>query len=133
MRYYTVFFILLSATRAQFPPVNKSLICPASTLDKANASGTGTFDASLLASFGKSDSGNTNLSWAMTVNEGSQTDLNNVSFPTVNISLWIGQPPSINLYDGSNGFSACAISFGHLPINTIERGQDDDGSCYQTF
>ena len=133
MHYYSIFFILFSVTKAQFPPVNKSLICPASTLDNANASGTGTFDASLLASLGKSDNGNRNLSWAMTVNEGSQTDFNNVSFPTVDTSIWIGQPPSINLYDGSNAFSACAISFGDLPINTIERGQDDDGSCYQTF
>src|SRR2546423_12177253 len=74
-----------------------------------------------------------NLSWTMTVNEGSQKGYDNVSFLTIDTSLWIGQPPSINLYDGSNGFSACAFSFGALPINTIERGQNDDGSCYQTF
>ena len=97
MHYYSISFILFSVTRAQLPPVNKSLICPASTLDNANASGTGTFDASLLASLGKSDNGNRNLSWAMTVNERSQTDFNNVSFSTVDTSIWIGQPPSINL------------------------------------
>jgi hypothetical protein len=135
MYYYSAFplAIFFSLARSQFPPVNKSLICPASTLDKANASGTATFDASELSFSTSSGPDSWNLSWAMTVDEGSQKGYNNVSYPTFDTSIWIGQPPSINLYDGSNGFSGCAFIFGDLPTNTIERGQDDDGSCYQTF
>ena len=137
MRYYSLlqFLFLSSLARArstQFPLVNQSNICPASVIDGANATGTGTFDAWELV-FDQYYHGSTNLSWAMTVDEGFQTGDNNVSFPTIDTSLWIGQPPGIDLYDGANGFSACAFQFGNLPLNTIERGQDDDGSCYQTF
>jgi hypothetical protein len=126
------FLLLFSVAKALFPPVNKSLLCPPSTLDNANASGAAFIDTSQHWSF-ESGTANTNLTWAMTVNEGSITGYNNVSFPGFDTSIWIGQPPSINLYDGSNGLNGCAYIFGDLPINTIERGQDDDGSCHQTF
>ena len=65
----------------------------------------------------------------MTVDEGSQTGYNNVSFPTIETSIWFGQPLSSNFYDGSNDFSGCAFSSDELPLNTIETGQLDDGSC----
>ena len=126
-------FLFISLASAQFPSVNKSLVCPASTLDHANASGSATFEAWQLSPVFEKSGVNTNLSMALTVDEGTQTGYNNVSFSTLDTSLWIGQPPIIDLYDGSNGFSGCAFAFGNLPLNTIERGQDDDGSCHQTF
>jgi hypothetical protein len=133
MRHHSVLPLLVffSSATAQFPSVNQSLVCPPSALDKANASGPVTFDPYQIES--TNGDSNQNLSWAMTVDEGSQTGYNNVSFPTFDTSIWIGQPPSLNLYYGENAFSACAYTFWDLPINTIERGQDDDGSCYQTF
>jgi hypothetical protein len=54
-------------------------------------------------------------------------------YPVLETSIWTGQPPAINLYSGINAFSACAIIFTGLPVNTIRLGQSDNGSCAQTL
>jgi hypothetical protein len=50
-----------------------------------------------------------------------------------NFSLYLGSPSGFDFRPGNLNFSACALIFEGLPDNLNRRGQDDDGTCVQTF
>ena len=124
------FVLSLVLAKAQSLNLNDSQLCPLSIFNNANATGTVSLD---LNDYTYDAGDNPNLTFSMTFSTGSGIGDDNISFPIVNTTLWVGQPPGIDLYSGSNGYSACGFVFTNLPVNTIERGQSDDGSCHQTF
>lgn len=71
-----------------------------------------------------------NLTYSINVNQGSGDG--DLAYAT---TLAFGTPPSIDFYTDSNweGLSACALILDQLPLNTLKRGQKDDGSCTQMF
>lgn len=111
-----------------------------SLLTSANATGTFTFSAGAASDFSSYQSLRgvaapqtfQNLSLTVTVNspvsEGATTASN-----TNLTNIWLGTPSYANLSSDTIPFSGCAILVPATDINAIERGQKDDGSCYQTF
>lgn len=51
----------------------------------------------------------------------------------IQASTWISTNGANFSDDFQLGYDVCGLSFGPLFDNTIRRGQDDDGSCLQTF
>ena len=74
-----------------------------------------------------------NISYSVAFSNSTLSPTGQYQDPVLETAIWTGQPPSINLYSGANFFSACAIVFSALPLNTIRLGQSDDGSCAQTL
>lgn len=74
-----------------------------------------------------------NISYSVAVHNSTLQASENASYPVLERSVWVGQPPGINLYTGSNLYSACAIVFSSFPNNTNRLGQDDNGNCEQTL
>ena len=103
------------------------------TYAQANATGT----------FGLSDSDvqpqnsarhvSHNLTWSVSMSSPGHVQTFNYSIEDFKTNLWLGTPEGTNLNDGTNPYSACAIAFTYLPPNTINKGQHDDGTCYQTL
>ncbi|KAL9617187.1 MAG: hypothetical protein Q9160_007992 [Pyrenula sp. 1 TL-2023] len=71
-----------------------------------------------------------NLTYSINVNQDPSDG--NTTWTT---TLAVGTPPTIDFHTDSNweGLSVCALILDQLPINTLERGQNDDGSCTQMF
>ena len=72
--------------------------------------------------------GMNDVSWTVAV---SQPYNEGVGF--TNYSLYLGTPSGFDFRPGNLNFSGCAMIFQGLPENLIRRGQEDEGTCQQTF
>lgn len=69
-----------------------------------------------------------NVTWTVAVSQPAGDAVANT-----NVSLYLGTPSGKDLRSNQPIYSACAILFEDIPDNLVRRGQDDDGTCTQTF
>lgn len=143
-----VYLVLVLSFAPSVLTTSRNTLTCSSELDSANVTGTtfvNDYYLGLGGEYGEKDRGvlidepmNTtaygdghNISYSIAISNSTLPAIG--QYPVLETAIWTGQPPPINLYSGTNSFSACAIVFSGLPVNTIRLGQSDDGSCAQTL
>ena len=102
-----------------------------SLLTHANATASRSFRSPLLGGFsGNGSSPSDAFLLTAAVNEVVNNATNSTGIDT---TIWFGMPPDRNLPQDGLSYAACAIIIDELPLDSIKRGQADNGSCEQTF
>ena len=102
-----------------------------SLLTHANATSSVNFQNSLIGGF--SDSG-TSPSEPFLLTVAVNEVVNNATDSTgADTTIWFGMHQDRNLKQDGLDFAGCAIIIDGLPLDSIKRGQTDNGSCEQTF
>ncbi|KAL8795418.1 MAG: hypothetical protein Q9195_002159 [Heterodermia aff. obscurata] len=102
-----------------------------SLLTHANATASRSFQSPLLGGFTElGSSPNETFLLTAAVNEA----VNNATNATgIDTTIWFGVHQDRNLPQDGLAFAGCAIIIDALPLDSIKRGQADNGTCAQTF
>lgn len=119
--------LFTTSTSAQNPTSNATDINTNCTIVWNTANGTGLFDVP-LSNIKSTDP----VRWQLAVNSPGNPSEDAAQQNDYDATIFLGTPQGVDFYDGSIGFSACAFHLG-IPLNTIKRGQSDNGDCSQTL